>query len=47
MPAYASPNRLVIFDADGTIIDAFRAIEQTFLQHGMAIGDLERFQKRR
>ena len=39
--------RLVIFDADGTIIDAFHAIEQTFLYHGMAIGDLERFQKRR
>ncbi len=47
MPAYANPNKLVIFDADGTIIDAFQAIEQTFLQHGMAIGDLERFQKRR
>jgi len=47
MPAYANPNRLVIFDADGTLIDAFRAIEQTFLRHGMAIGELERFQKRR
>ena len=47
MSAYANPNRLVIFDADGTLIDAFHAIEQTFLQHGMAIGDLERFQKRR
>lgn len=47
MSAYANPNKLVIFDADGTIIDAFQAIEQTFLQHGMAIGDLERFQKRR
>jgi phosphoglycolate phosphatase len=47
MPAYANPNKLVIFDADGTLIDAFHAIEQTFLLHGMAIGDLERFQKRR
>ena len=47
MPAYANPNKLVIFDADGTLIDAFQAIEQTFLRHGMAIGDLERFQKRR
>jgi phosphoglycolate phosphatase len=47
MPAYTNPNRLVIFDADGTLIDAFHAIEQTFLRHGMAIGDLERFQKRR
>ena len=47
MTLYANRERLVIFDADGTIIDAFHAIEQTFLTHGMAIGDLERFQKRR
>lgn len=47
MTLYANRERLVIFDADGTIIDAFQAIEQTFLTHGMAIGDLERFQKRR
>ncbi len=47
MTLYANRERLVIFDADGTIIDAFNAIEQTFLTHGMAIGDLERFQKRR
>ncbi len=47
MTIYAGRERLVIFDADGTIIDAFHAIEQTFLRHGMAIGDLERFQKRR
>lgn len=46
MALYANAQRLVIFDADGTIVDAFRAIEQTFLAHGMAIGDLERFQKR-
>jgi len=37
----------VIFDADGTTIDAFHAIQLTFLRHGMDIGDLERFQKRR
>ncbi len=38
---------LVIFDADGTTVDAFHAIEETFLRHGMDIGDLDRFQKRR
>lgn len=47
MTLNAHRERLVIFDADGTTIDAFHAIEQTFLRHGMAIGDLERFQKRR
>lgn len=47
MGPYANRDRLVVFDADGTIIDAFGAIAQTFLQHGMALGDLERFQKRR
>jgi phosphoglycolate phosphatase len=47
MALYANRERLVIFDADGTTIDAFHAIERTFLRHGMAIGDLERFQKRR
>lgn len=47
MPIYPTQDRLVIFDADGTLIDAFSAIEQTFLRHGMAIGDLERFQRRR
>ena len=47
MTAYANRERLVILDADGTTIDAFHAIEQTFLRHGMAIGDRERFQKRR
>jgi phosphoglycolate phosphatase len=42
-----SHDRLVILDADGTTIDAFRAIEKTFAHHGMDIGPLERFQKRR
>lgn len=39
--------RLVILDADGTTIDAFRAIEKTFAHLGMDIGPLARFQKRR
>ncbi len=43
---YSNNERLIIFDADGTIIDAFSAIDQTFSAHGMALGDLERFQKR-
>jgi len=47
MATYPNHDHLVLFDADGTIIDAFHAIEQSFLRHGMAIGDLERFQKRR
>jgi phosphoglycolate phosphatase len=38
---------LVILDADGTTIDAFRAIEKTFAHHGMDIGPLARFQQRR
>lgn len=42
-----SPDRLAILDADGTTIDAFRAIEKTFACHGMDIGPLARFQKRR
>jgi phosphoglycolate phosphatase len=42
-----SNDRLVILDADGTTIDAFRAIEKTFAYHGMDIGPLARFQKRR
>lgn len=42
-----SDKRLVILDADGTTIDAYSAIEATFSRHGMAIGDEERFQKRR
>lgn len=40
-------DRLVILDADGTTIDAFSAIDRTFARHGMDIGPLERFQKRR
>jgi len=44
---YRSRNRLIIIDADGTVIDAFSAIETAFARHGMDIGDLDRFQKRR
>lgn len=44
---YPSSERLVILDADGTTVDAFGAIERTFAHHGMDIGDLVRFQKRR
>jgi phosphoglycolate phosphatase len=40
-------DRLVILDADGTTIDTFNAIDKTFAHHGMDIGPLERFQKRR
>ena len=47
MAQYENPERLVIFDADGTTIDAFHAIELAFLRHGMDIGDLDRFRKRR
>jgi phosphoglycolate phosphatase len=43
---YKSNERLILFDADGTIIDAFSAIDRTFTTHGMELGDLERFQKR-
>ena len=42
-----SRERLIILDADGTTIDAFSAIDATFGAHGMDIGDLKRFQKRR
>jgi phosphoglycolate phosphatase len=44
---YPSRDRLVIIDADGTVIDAFAAIGLAFSRHGMDIGDLDRFQKRR
>lgn len=44
---YQSRDRLIIIDADGTVIDAFSAIGAAFARHGMDIGDLERFQKRR
>lgn len=43
---YPSHDRLVILDADGTTIDAFTAIDRAFGRQGMAIGDLDRFQKR-
>lgn len=44
---YRSTDRLIIFDADGTLIDAFSAIGTAFAHHDMNIGDLERFQNRR
>lgn len=44
---YASRDRLVIFDADGTLINTFPVVEEAFNRHGMDIGDLERFQRRR
>jgi phosphoglycolate phosphatase len=44
---YNSNKRLIILDADGTTIDAYGAIDMTFSRHAMAIGDQERFQKRR
>lgn len=44
---YGNKERLIIFDADGTTIDAFDAIGKAFAHHGMDIGDLDRFQKRR
>ena len=40
-------DRLVIMDADGTTIDAFDAIAETFSAHDMSIGDIVRFQNRR
>jgi phosphoglycolate phosphatase len=43
---YISNKRLLILDADGTTIDAFSAIEQAFIRHGLMIGDETRFQKR-
>jgi len=42
-----SRERLIILDADGTTIDAFSAMAKAFAHHGMDIGDLDRFQKRR
>jgi phosphoglycolate phosphatase len=41
-----SAAQLIILDADGTVVDAFGAIGETFSRHGMSIGDLHRFQKR-
>ena len=43
---YSNNERLIVFDADGTIIDAYSAIVDTFSRHGMELGDLEHFQKR-
>lgn len=40
-------DRLIILDADGTTINAFEAIAETFTRLGMELGDLETFQKRR
>lgn len=44
---YRSRNRLVIFDLDGTLVDSFYAVELAFQRHGMDLGDLRRFQRRR
>jgi phosphoglycolate phosphatase len=44
---FSSNKRLVILDADGTTIDAYAAIDKAFSLHGMALGDEQRFQKRR
>lgn len=44
---YRSKDHLIIFDADGTLVDAFSAIDSAFAHHGLDIGDLGRFQKRR
>lgn len=43
---FQTRDRLIILDADGTVIDAFGAIARAFAHHDMAIGDLDRFQKR-
>ena len=47
MPIYPNHDRLVIFDVDGTLVDSFYAVETAFERHGMDIGDLHRFQRRR
>jgi phosphoglycolate phosphatase len=44
---YHSRDRLILIDADGTVIDAFAAIGTAFARNGMDLGDLDRFQKRR
>lgn len=44
---FKNKEKLVIFDADGTLIDAFQAVETAFARHEMTLGDLRRFQKRR
>lgn len=44
---YRKRDYLVIFDADGTLIDSFHAVGLAFARHGMDLGDLPRFQRRR
>lgn len=44
---FSTRQRLVILDADGTLIDAFQAIDTAFAIHDMDLGDLKRFQRRR
>lgn len=44
---YPNHERLIILDADGTVIDAFAAIGLAFSYHDMDLGDLIRFQQRR
>jgi len=36
---YGGKEKLVIFDVDGTLVDAFHAVESAFARHDMAIGD--------
>ena len=43
---YQSDKRLIILDADGTTVDAYAAIEEAFVHHGMTLGDEASFQKR-
>ena len=43
---YRSHKQLIIFDADGTTIDAYAAIEEAFSHHGMTLGDESSFRKR-
>jgi phosphoglycolate phosphatase len=43
---YKNSKRLLILDADGTTIDAFKAIEEAFDRHGLSLGDEASFQKR-
>ncbi len=43
---YKSNKQLIIFDADGTTIDAYSAIEEAFSRNGLTLGDEESFQKR-
>jgi phosphoglycolate phosphatase len=47
MTPFRNRDRLVVFDVDGTLVDAFRAVDLAFSRQGMDLGNLERFQKRR